>query len=486
MPLIRRGNSKGLRLNGNHPAASGARFLAVANGSGTMLDIITGQRGTPSGTVVQQNDGLIGTVVNLNTATTTDVEFAGRSTSSYSEITVAAIVKFTAIGSVAQQVIFSDNVPATSGFSLSINAANFPQFTCNAANVGTTTAVVAGGTYFIAATRSFNASGTIQDAGIIVRRLDATAMFLNATTATITGPASGGGTISISRKNATAYHHGDVAFVFMSTKGMPFSALRAWAIDPWSIFGRNNDIAAFSSKFVNPGAVAWTEAKDIWAIAGGITGSGALAWTEKQDTWAISGAVAVSGSAAWTESKDVWAVAGGITGTATVAWTESPDIWAISGTVGSFVSGTAAWTETKDIWAVSGAVAVSGLAAWTESRDIWAVSGTVTLPAVTGLAAWTETPDTWGIIAANGAADTHDYPFPWPHGNPKEVKERERIARLKREEAIEEKRLDASKLAEEIREKILGKPAQKQPKPEPVMAFDEDDDDEVIEMLLLS
>lgn len=249
MPLIRRGNAKGLRLNGNHPAARGAQFLAVANGAGNMVDIITGQQGTPSGTVVQQSDGMLGNVVNLNTATTTDIEFAGRSVTPYSEITVAALVKFGAsLGGVAQQSIISDNVPGTSGFCLNLNASNQPGLLCNAAGAVLGTAAVAGGYYFIAGTRSVNASGAVQYRDILARRMDDLSTLQVASAAvTFTGPLTPSGTITIGRKSATAYHHGDVAFAFMSTKALSDPALRAWSRDPWSIFSRGEDGRVFSS-----------------------------------------------------------------------------------------------------------------------------------------------------------------------------------------------------------------------------------------------
>src|SRR5579872_3851789 len=243
MALLKRANP-GISINRQHPAADQLQFLAMTENGGQMVDLVRKLKGTSAGSASTSQDAIIGRATNLNTGTTTDVEFAGYKTAAQSYVTAAALVKVTALPS-AVCWLLSDNVPATSGMGLGLSSANKFRIVGNSAVPAlAANAVVAGGIYFVAGSMHINAAN---NPGVLVyRRLDATGFEAVSTTTTPTAMTPSG-TITLGKKSSTAFWPGDIAWALLSYSYTSIEELVRWSRDPWSIFFRGRDWASYSS-----------------------------------------------------------------------------------------------------------------------------------------------------------------------------------------------------------------------------------------------
>ena len=212
------------------------QILAVPQGDG-MVDLMYRQRGTNAGTVTGGSDQFIGPTANVNTSTTTDIEFGNRAGNTYNQVTIAAVLAITALPA-ATTVVFSDNVPNTSGTCIRLTSAG--QFNCqfNATGVTNTNLSCSAGDIVFCAFSGRVTGGTPSTMTTVLRKLNSKALGVMLNSSAISA-ATSSNILKISQQSATTYFHGNIGWILQSYTFLPLSTMTAWAEDPWDVFGND-------------------------------------------------------------------------------------------------------------------------------------------------------------------------------------------------------------------------------------------------------
>ena len=214
-------------FNPSHPAALGVRQSAVTLTGANFVSLLTGTKGTLSGTVTPNTHAVIGP--NSAFALSAYVTFPNGPTTVDSNFTGAGICYLTT-GAATAALFCSDN-QSTDGCSVSINASNILGAVYTGVNrISSATTLSTGVPYFIAASR------TQSTGNFVVVDLRTGLTFSSVTTGGTGTPIAGGGTFQIANASTAQTWIGGIACVMYSNQFTPLAVLQQWAADPWSFW----------------------------------------------------------------------------------------------------------------------------------------------------------------------------------------------------------------------------------------------------------
>jgi hypothetical protein len=258
------------KLDLTHPAAQNLRFAGIA-ASGNFINMFQGSRGTVAGTPSALSSPHIGQATTY-TGSTDNSTFAGQLTAADPSATIAAIFIFT--GTTNFRTVFLNSVGNT-GWTLQV------QNTTNTVNFGAQgSAQVVGPVvspnipYFVVG--SSNPGAIVNNAGIVVRRLDTGAMTVVGNGNGLGNSGATSGTYQVGNDTTNSRPlTGSIAAVMYSATNLTIPQMVKMADDPWGFwyateFGPQN----FPFILANgPGGAGTTVVQNTTASMGAITRS---------------------------------------------------------------------------------------------------------------------------------------------------------------------------------------------------------------------
>lgn len=213
-----------------HIAAPGIRFSGAAIPAGGFVSLLNGKPGANASSPTAAIDSGLGPATNYPAGTFAVTSFSGNPAVTDASLTMAAIVKFTAVNTAAFQYIISGGAGGT-GNALALNTTGallFVRF--GGSSTTSILSPIAGVPYFIVASNN-GATGT----NFVIARLD-NGSVLTDTKGSAANLASNG-TYNIGESpSGDSPTRGLIAAAMISAQYISMQALQRFAADPWSFW----------------------------------------------------------------------------------------------------------------------------------------------------------------------------------------------------------------------------------------------------------